>query len=62
MIQLPKLHFLIDNGIMILCTDTYDYPIGVYLAQVVDGIEQLMEFMSKALLRAEKDCSTIGKE
>jgi len=60
--QLPKLHFIIDNGIIILYTDASDFGIGAYLAQVVDGKEQPIAFMSKALQSAEKDWSTIEKE
>jgi hypothetical protein len=45
-----------------LYTDASDYGIGGYLCQVIDNIEQPIDFISKTLSKAEKKWSVYEKE
>ena len=58
----PQLHFISDNGPIILETDASQYGIGAYLYQIIDGIKRPIAFMSKTLTKAELKWSTIEKE
>ena len=57
-----QLFFLDPNAPVFLHTDASDYGIGAYLFQIVDGIEQPIAFMSKALSDAESRWNTTEKE
>ena len=59
----PKLFFLnVENSQIFLHTDASDYGIGAYLFQVIDGVEQPIIFISKALHKEQLRWSTIEKE
>lgn len=58
----PKLHFVDEAAPIFLHTDASDYGIGAYLFQLVDGVEQPVAFLSKALSGSQLKWSTYDKE
>jgi phospholipid-translocating ATPase len=58
----PKLHFIDPEGEVIVCTDASEYGVGAYISQIVDGQEQPVAFMSKALSATEQRWTTIEQE
>ena len=58
----PKLYFLDTQAPIYLHTDASKYGIGAYLFQTVDGKEQPISYMSKALSKTELRWSTTDKE
>jgi transposase InsO family protein len=58
----PKLYFMDTNAPVYLHTDASKYGIGAYLFQVVDGMEQPISYMSRALSKTELRWSTTDKE
>ena len=60
--ECSTLFFVNGSAPVYLHTDACDYGIGGYLYQLVDGEEQPIAFMSKALHGAELNWSTIEKE
>ena len=60
--ECPKLFFFDVNAPVFLHTDASDYGIGGYLFQVVDGIIQPIQFLSRSLSKTERKWSTYEKE
>ena len=56
------LFFIDDHSPIILTTDASDFGIGGYLAQVVEGVERPIAFVSHGLSQQEIRWSTIEKE
>ena len=60
--ECPKLYFVDTNANIYLHTDASKYGIGAYLYQVIDGKEQPISYMSRALSKTEINWSTTDKE
>ena len=58
----PKLFFVSENGLVFLHTDASKFGIGGYLYQIVDGVEEPIQFVSKALRDAQLNWDTYKKE
>ena len=58
----PQLFFVSENGLVYLHTDASKYGIGGYLFQIVDGVEQPIQFISKAFRDAQLNWHTFEKE
>ena len=58
----PKLYFLHDTAPIVLETDASDYGVGGYLYQTIDGKQQLVALVSKALSETQLRWSVIQKE
>ena len=58
----PLLHFLQDEGQIVLTTDASKYGIGGYLTQVINNVECPIAFVSKSLNKAQIRWSTFLKE
>ena len=56
------MHFMSDTAPITLHTDASDYGVGGYLSQLVNGVEQLIAFVSKSLNKAQLRWSVIQKE
>ena len=58
----PTLYFIHDTAPIVLMTDASDYGVGGYLYQEVDGKQQLVALVSKALSPTQLRWSVIQKE
>ena len=56
------MHFMSETAPITLHTDASDYGVGGYLSQLVNGVEQLIAFVSKSLNEAQLRWSVIQKE
>jgi len=60
--DLPKLHFVDPEAPVLVYTDASEVGVGAYICQVVDGVEQPVAFMSKALTATQQRWTTIEQE
>jgi hypothetical protein len=58
----PLLHFLQDDGQIVLTTDASKYGIGGYLTQMINNVECPIAFVSKSLNKAQIQWSKFLKE
>ena len=58
----PMLYFIHDTAPIVLMTDASDYGVGGYLYQEIDGKQQLVALVSKALTPTQLRWSVIQKE
>ena len=58
----PMLYFIHDTAPIVLMTDASDYGVGGYLYQEIDGKQQLVALVSKALSPTQLRWSVIQKE
>jgi transposase InsO family protein len=58
----PQLFFVSETGLVYLYTDASKHGVGGYLFQIVDGVEQPIQFVSKAFTGPQLNWDTYKKE